>query len=88
MNPLFAIDQTVYYLVSAGGEPYEVKEGVIKGIEVSRRTPPKYHFENSIFDIRYPECDLFEDRDEAIKEALRRNNIHVDKCRAIHVCNY
>lgn len=88
MNPLFAIGQIVYYLVSAGGEPYEVKEGVIKGIEVSRRTRPKYHFEDSIFNIRYSECDLFDDRDEAIKEALRRNSIHVDKCRAIHVCNY
>lgn len=88
MNPLFAIGQTVYYLVSAGGEPYEVKEGVIRGIEVSRGIQPKYHFENGIFNIRYPECDIFDDRDKAIKEALRRNNIHSDKCRAIDVCSY
>lgn len=88
MKPLFAIGQTVYYLISACGEPYEVKEGVIKGIEVSRGMQPKYHFENDIFNIRYPECALFDDRDKAIKEAHRRNNIHSDKCRAIHVCSY
>ena len=88
MKPLFAIGQTVYYIISACGEPYEVKEGVIKGIEVSRQMQPKYHFENDIFNIRYPECALFDNRDEANKEALRRNNIHSDKCRAIHICNY
>lgn len=88
MNPLFAIGQTVYCLVSAGGELYAVKEVIIKGIEVSRCTPPKYHFENDIFNIRYPECDLFDERDKAVKEALRRNNVHVDKCRCINVCSY
>lgn len=76
-KPLFSINQKVYVAFSCNGSKYEVKEHTVKAIEFAEDNTA-YKIE-SIFDIRYNECDCFESHEKAMEECDRRNNIHKQK---------